>query len=186
MPRSRARNHNRFSNARVAPRYQDFDDRWLQQFSERQYARFVDLTRIEDRRRFHPNRLRGLPGGPAPLGFQSRPRVVVVPEGHLLARLAPYGGRVPLARAIALEQRTRRRSLEYPTQKDYLDAYGGKYSAYTGDHLSRRVGFQHPWQVMICIRRKQRKEVMFAIGRAGRGGGFQKKPRRNFWSEVRC
>ena len=46
------------------------------------------------------------------------------------------------------------------------------------------IGFRAPEKVLICVRRKMRKEVMFATGKAGKAG--QKKPRRNEYSEVHC
>lgn len=169
----------------VAPSINDFDEKWLRDIQERAYARFVDLTSIEDRRRWHPSN-RTI-GGPAPRGLAAtRPRIVIVPEGHPLARLAPYGGRVPLHKVLKRENRIRRRFLDDWSEKQRFDKHGGLYSSYMPDHLSRRVGFQHPWQVMICIRRKQRKEVLHAFKKTGSGGGKQRRPRRNFWSEVRC
>lgn len=47
------------------------------------------------------------------------------------------------------------------------------------------VGFQAPKQVAICVRRKVRKEVIFAKGKAGRGVR-RRPPTRNFYSEVIC
>lgn len=44
--------------------------------------------------------------------------------------------------------------------------------------------FNAPEKVLICVRRKRRKEVMFASGKAGKRG--QKKPRRNFYSDINC
>lgn len=193
MPRKRSgRNRGRegpiFANRprRVAPRYSDFDESWLRQYSERQWSRLVDLTKIEDRRRWHPNRLSQMPIGPAPKGLQNRPRFVIVPEGHSLARLAPYGARVPIKKLMKQEKRTRRRSLDWFTEQHRYDRYGGKYAILTTDHVSRRVGFQHPWQVIVCVRRKKRREVLFALGKGGRGGNARRVVRRNEFSEVRC
>lgn len=51
----------------------------------------------------------------------------------------------------------------------------------------RRLAFNHPRDVSICRRRKQRKEVLFAEKIAGQGGvGRGKKRRTNFWSTVSC
>lgn len=196
MPRSRSGSRGRGASrttrtGRPAPRYQDFDDAWLDQVRERQWSRSIDLTRIEDRRRWHPNRLRDRVIGPARMDVH-RPRIVIVPEGHPLARHAPYGGRVPLHKVLERERRIRRRSLDYPTEQQIWDKRGFKQRAYLGDHLSRRVGFQFPWQVMICVRRRRRREVLHALNIAGRvfrsggGGGGFRHPRRNEWSEVRC
>ena len=45
-------------------------------------------------------------------------------------------------------------------------------------------GFSMPPKVAICVRRQTRKEVLHAKKVAGKSG--LKKPRRNFWSKVRC
>lgn len=49
---------------------------------------------------------------------------------------------------------------------------------------SARLGFVEPARTLICVRRKIRKAVLHATGRAGRRG--QRKPRRNEHSEVKC
>lgn len=46
------------------------------------------------------------------------------------------------------------------------------------------VAFQAPHDVLICVRRKQRKEVLHATKKAGKSG--QKRPRRNYYSEILC
>lgn len=45
--------------------------------------------------------------------------------------------------------------------------------------------FTVPQQVMVCVRRKQRKEVMHALGHAG-SRKRQAKPKRNETSYIRC
>lgn len=45
--------------------------------------------------------------------------------------------------------------------------------------------FAVPQQVMVCVRRKQRKEVMHALGHAG-SRKKQAKPKRNETSYIRC
>lgn len=167
-----------------------FDDAWLNNIRERQYLRFIDLTSIQDRRRFHPSRIKALPIGPAPAGLALRPRIVIVPEGHRLSRLSQ--GRVPLRDVLKRKarigpyRRVERYSLDYPVRSRVTDPSGYTRTAYVGDHFSRRVGFQYPWQVLICIRRRRRKEVIHALGHAGAGKPRQRRPRRNFYSEVRC
>lgn len=47
------------------------------------------------------------------------------------------------------------------------------------------VGFDVPSRVAVCVRRKQRKEVLHAKRFTGRGSGGGKH-RRNYWSDVRC
>lgn len=48
------------------------------------------------------------------------------------------------------------------------------------------VSFKAPRQVAICVRRKQRREVLHAMGKTGRGSRFNRAPRRNVYSEVSC
>jgi len=43
--------------------------------------------------------------------------------------------------------------------------------------------FSVPKRVSICVRRKERREVLFA---KGKGGGGKRHPRRNYWSSVSC
>lgn len=47
-----------------------------------------------------------------------------------------------------------------------------------------RLAFSIPRNVLICIRRKQRKQVLFATGKAGKSG--QKKPKWTEDSFIRC
>lgn len=184
--RDRGRVASRNPNRTVAPRYSDFDENWLTQYSERQWSRLVDLTKLEDRRRWHPNRIRYLPAGPAPKALVGRPRIVIVPEGHRLARKAPWGGTVPLREAIRRRSKQGARDFRYDDWKEerFYDKYGSPYNAYTT--LSHRVGFKNPWQVMICVRRQKRREVIFAIGKGGKGGRSKRDVRRNEYSDVRC
>lgn len=49
--------------------------------------------------------------------------------------------------------------------------------------LPTKVGFKIPDKVAICIRRKQRKEVLFAKRKTGRGSA---RPKRNKWSDIHC
>lgn len=46
-----------------------------------------------------------------------------------------------------------------------------------------QLSFAVPKRVAICIRRKDRREVLFA---KGVGGGRVRKPRRNAWSSIKC
>ena len=51
-------------------------------------------------------------------------------------------------------------------------------------HVRKVIGFSVSRRLEACIRRKVRKQVLFAKGKAGKAG--QKKPIRNFWSAIRC
>lgn len=44
--------------------------------------------------------------------------------------------------------------------------------------------FAQPRHVLVCVRRKERREVLFAT--RGRGKGSRTPKRRNAWSNVRC
>lgn len=58
-------------------------------------------------------------------------------------------------------------------------------------YKSRRIvhlplGFQAPRNTLICVRRKVRKEILFAGGFGGKRRKKFRKPRRNFYSNIRC
>lgn len=50
--------------------------------------------------------------------------------------------------------------------------------------LSARAAFDEPHKVVVCVRRKVRREVLFAKRKTGRGARSPK--RRNLWSDVKC
>lgn len=50
--------------------------------------------------------------------------------------------------------------------------------------LPSKLGFSAPQGVVLCVRRKQRREILFAKSRTGRGAHTPKK--RNAWSNVKC
>lgn len=50
--------------------------------------------------------------------------------------------------------------------------------------LPSRVAFSAPKHVVVCVRRKTRKEVLFAKKLTKRGSGSRKH--RNPWSEISC
>lgn len=47
------------------------------------------------------------------------------------------------------------------------------------------VAFANPSRILICVRRSQRREVLHALNRTGRGG-YNYKPRWSEYSSVRC
>lgn len=57
-----------------------------------------------------------------------------------------------------------------------------KYNA--PSQTKARIAFQEPDRLPVCIRRKERREVIFAAGKAGKKG--QRPPRKNQWSEIQC
>lgn len=51
--------------------------------------------------------------------------------------------------------------------------------------LAHGLSFHAPNRVVICVRRKQRKEVLHALKKVGRGKGHGRK-RRNWYSKIGC
>jgi len=47
------------------------------------------------------------------------------------------------------------------------------------------VTFHNPNKVLVCVRRKSRREVLFALGQTGKGSALGKR-RRNQYSEIQC
>lgn len=48
-----------------------------------------------------------------------------------------------------------------------------------------QVGFSKPKDVAVCVRRKTRKQVLFALKKTRAGAGAKKR-NRNRWSNVKC
>ena len=91
------------------------------------------------------------------------------PEGYIRpARSFPQ----PYSRVITYDRPRARKS----------PAKGSPYSKV--NLVSPVLGFEAPRQVALCVRRKQRKEVLFALKKSGRNGG--RKYRRNFYSRISC
>lgn len=53
------------------------------------------------------------------------------------------------------------------------------------EYPSFGVSFSAPWKVLVCVRRKVRREVLHALRFVGKGTGGGRH-RRNQWSGVRC
>lgn len=163
-------------------------DDWIEDIREDPSIRHVDLTNVQDRRRYHPNRDWDIPKTVRGL----RTRIVVVPEGHRLARQQTYGGRYSLREVL----RGDFPHDQWPYRKRWTKNANWRYGSvtrYTKEFdVPRRLGFHMPWQVIICVRRRRRSEVLHALKKTGRllkgrgGGGFKWRVRRNKWSEVRC
>lgn len=52
-----------------------------------------------------------------------------------------------------------------------------------GKTISPRLSFATPELVARCVRRKERREVLFAKGKSG---GGHRKPRRDWFSDISC
>lgn len=55
-----------------------------------------------------------------------------------------------------------------------------------GPQVPVGLRFESPLKVVTCLRRKIRREVIFALNRGGKGGGKKAKPRRTWRSGIRC
>lgn len=47
-----------------------------------------------------------------------------------------------------------------------------------------QIAFSAPADTLVCVRRQQRREVLFAKNKTGKRG--QRRPRRNQWSNIKC
>jgi len=86
-------------------------------------------------------------------------------------------------RAFDFDQDTRPAKLFYGS-----DASVGATHTPTKNRAPSRVPYQiafsAPAETLVCIRRKRRKQVLFAKRKTGKGG--QRRPRRSRWSDVKC
>lgn len=54
-----------------------------------------------------------------------------------------------------------------------------------GGRLPIGVTFHNPTKVLVCVRRKSRREVLFALQKTGKGSALGKR-RRSHYSEIQC
>lgn len=52
------------------------------------------------------------------------------------------------------------------------------------NRVAQGLAFQAPRELLVCHRRKTRREVIHALNKAGKVG--QKRPRRSFFSDISC
>lgn len=115
---------------------------------------------------------------------------------HISLTPSPRVARVvPLSQNLSLIQDLRTFDFE-PATRPVL-SLGGRVASYTAANpvkgptrrtrslLPGAVAFKAPSQVLVCVRRKKRKEVLFAKKKTGRGAR-SKFRRRNYFSNVRC
>lgn len=72
-----------------------------------------------------------------------------------------------------------------PRSAARLQIAQGKTSFPKRSALPWRIGFAQPKGVAVCVRRKSRREVLFALNRTGAGARAYRR-RRNEWSSVKC
>lgn len=53
-------------------------------------------------------------------------------------------------------------------------------------HPLHVMAFEGSRAVAICVRRKVRREILHALGKSGKGAKFNRKPKYNEHSKVRC
>lgn len=73
------------------------------------------------------------------------------------------------------------RSFSRPTQ---LRGTSDTRSSHSAKFPPSAQAFKNRDEVLMCVRRRVRKEVLHALKKTGRGG--QKSPRWNAWSQVHC
>lgn len=64
---------------------------------------------------------------------------------------------------------------------------GATHAPKKNQHPSRvpyQIAFTAPAETLVCVRRKRRKEVLFAKRKTGKGG--QRRARHNKWSKYKC
>lgn len=61
--------------------------------------------------------------------------------------------------------------------------YGRAHSVF--GQVTSRLGFSLPHEVLVCIRRHMRREVLFALKKRKAGAGAKRR-RRNKWSDIDC
>lgn len=56
-------------------------------------------------------------------------------------------------------------------------------ASFFGKQTKARLHFADPSRVVVCVRRKIRKEILHALGKAGKG---HKRPKRGPFSDISC
>lgn len=125
----------------------------------------------------------------------TRPRVVLTstltPTTRWVARRFGFSGIMRLSRAAKWLQEAEDRRRWHPGRNNPKRTDGSPYASL---EVRQRlpvgarwngIYFRSPLRVVICVRRKRRKEVLFAKKIAGKRGGTG-AGRRNKFSDVRC
>lgn len=73
----------------------------------------------------------------------------------------------------------------YNGRYKYADPHRNSRNIHLNSGTKAPVSFAVPDGTVVCVRRKQRKEVLFAKRRAG-AKGRQRRHKRNLWTKVRC
>jgi len=136
------------------------------------YSRMSD---IEDRRRFHPD---GELQPPRTLHWTRRYdhpyRSIAIALGLRYLRKKNFGAKKAAPHIYTLPRSA------FRTVSQIADV-----NPVLGRFKKNRLKFTDP-NTLICVRRKIRKEVLFAKKFFGKGGSGQRSPRFNYYSKVRC
>lgn len=172
-----------------APNLDEFDAGWFHRFSRDTRVTWADLENPIDRRRFSPGK-RVWPDGFSDWDTnpyaRNPPRILIVPKGHRLSRFQTFGGRYNLYRDILAKWDHRWVHTERIPGNVIWNDRANRTHFRTGMPDTTR-SHPLPWQVIVCVRRRKRKEVLHALDllRGGSGGGGKKR-KRSPDSEVRC
>lgn len=115
---------------------------------------------------------------------QPKPYVPIVTKPHL----PTFDNRLwhpdPLTRTIAEPRSASRLTLPKESavspRRSVQDRPGNSRAA----RLPHRLAFSQPAQVAVCVRRKARREVLFAKRKTGKGRNATR--RRTPWSDIKC
>lgn len=119
-----------------------------------------------------------LPKRPRVLPTNAIPRMRSLPR--LVAPLSTYEDRRtyhPISRAF-------RPAFSIPRASRIIKAVEPKAVRRFSAQTKATLAFADPRRVLVCLRRRARKEVLLALGKGG--GGSKRKPRRNHLSEITC
>lgn len=142
-----------------------FDERWLHQVSmlePKKGSRLIDLADLEDRRRFDPSTRR--------LQMAPVKRLQEMKGVDLLGNLIR-----PRYRTAVIVPQGHRLAKLSRNKVPLSEALRPYYSFGPMSH-----------HVVVCVRRHRRRQVIFALGKAGSGKRRQRSPRYNDMSYVRC
>lgn len=146
----------------AAPDLEAFDEAWLRRIGSRSFARRIDLTQLSDRRLYAPDKVKHWGRVSRPDRLYKSNRVLIVPQGHRLARHALFNH--PVHRFLGRRGVTEAMAMR---EGRVMDAHS----------------------FIVCVRRTRRREVLFA--KFGGGGAaakwsLRKVIRRGWSSEVEC
>lgn len=102
-----------------------------------------------------------------------RPALAMIEDRR---RWHPEGKMAP---AATFSRRSQRQVVErIPQSSSGKQALGGLVMP------SARIGFKVPGKVAVCVRRKQRREALFALNRTGKGASSRFRKRTQFTNMV--